>query len=294
MSTLVNDTTFQLSDTGIILNDDLLGNVPFVDVETVTGLDSAPFRQTKRDHEGVDGGFMDAEFEQGRDISIQGILYSNGNPLEPFLDSLKANWAPSTTLIPLYILVNDVGLRVIFVKPLGVQYDWDALRRLGMAAVTFTCYAEDPRIYSGSLQSVIIPLGAFVLTGFGFNLGFSFSFGGVSTTSDGQFVYNTGNRPAPVILTITGPVVNPIILNDTTGSTMTFNITLGVGETLVIDTQYHTVRLNGTTNRRTVMTTPGWFMLAPAPIAPSGGNFIRFRATSGTGTLTVAYRASWR
>lgn len=288
MSTLVNDSTFQLSDTGIVLNDDTIANVPFVDIEIVTGLGNAPYRQTKRDHEGVDGGFMDAEFETGRDISLSGVVYANNNPLETFLDSLKANWAPSATLIPLYMLTNDTGLRVIFVKPLGCQYDWDALRRTGMTAITFTAYAEDPRIYSGTLQTVILPLGAFTFSGVAFPLGFSFGFGGVTTTADGQFVYNIGNRPSPVVMTITGPVVDPLILNDTTSSIMQFKITLGVGETLVIDTQYHTVRLNGITNRRTALIIPGWFMLQV------GGNFIRFRGASGTGSLTVSYRASWR
>lgn len=288
MSTLVNDTTFQLSDTGIILNDDALSNQPFIDIETVTGLDNAPYRQTKRDHEGVDGGFMDAEFETGRDISLAGIVYANNTPLEVFLDSLKANWAPSTVLIPLYVLTNDVGLRVVFVKPLGCQYDWDALRRTGMAAVTFTAYAEDPRFYSGTLQTTVMSIGAFIFTGFSFNLGFNFGFGGVSTTADGQFINNAGNRPAPVIMTITGPVLNPVIMNDTVSAVMQFNIDLQVGETLVIDTQYHTVRLNGITNRRNTLIVPGWFLLRP------GDNFIRFRGTSGTGTLSLSYRSSWR
>jgi hypothetical protein len=288
MSTLVNDTTFQLTDTGIVLNDDAVINTPFIDIEEVGGLDNAPYRQTKRDHEGIDGGFMDAEFEMGRDISLKGVVYANNNPLETFLDSLKANWAPSSTPLPLYLLTNETGLRVVFVKPLGCQYDWNMLRRTGMTGISFTAYAEDPRIYGGTLQTAILPMGAFVFSGFAFSLSFPFGFGGVSATTDGQFVYNIGNRPAPVVLTITGPVVNPVILNDTTSSTMQFNITLGVGETLVIDTQYHTVRLNGTTNRRSVMTVPGWFLLQV------GGNFIRFRGASGTGTLTVDYRASWR
>ena len=286
--TLVNDTTFQLGDTGVVLNDDTLPNVPFIDIEVVTGLDSAPFRQTKREHEGVDGGFMDAEFESGRDISLQGVVYANNNPIETYLDTLKANWAPSTALVPLYYYTLETGLRVVFVKPLGCQYDWDALRRTGMTAITFTAYAEDPRIYSGALLSANLPMGATIFTGFAFNLGFSFGFGGVSTTTDGQFVYNTGNRPAPVTMTITGPVTNPVIMNDTTSSVMQFNITLGVTDTLTINSQYHTVRLNGTTNRRSTLIVPGWFNLQV------GGNFIRFRGAGGTGTLTVAYRASWR
>lgn len=294
MPTLVNDTTFQLTDTGVVLNDDTLTNVPFIDIEAVTGLDSAPFRQTKREHEGVDGGFMDAEFESGRDISLSGIVYANNNPMETFLDTLKANWGPSTTLLPLYIYTIETGLRVIFVKPLGCKYDWDALRRTGMTAITFTAYAEDPRIYSGSLLSMVFPMGATIFAGFGFPIGFPLSFGGVSSTSDGAFVYNIGNRPAPVVMTVTGPITNPVILNDTTSSLMSFNITLSSTDTLTIDTQYHTVRLNGTANRRSAMVYPGWFMLQASPIAPLGGNFIRFRGSAGTGTLTVAYRASWR
>lgn len=294
MPTLVNDTTFQLTDNGVVLNDDTLPNVPFIDIETVTGLDSAPFRQTKRDHEGVDGGFMDAEFEMGRDISLSGVVYANNNPMETFLDTLKANWAPSTTLLPLYIFTLETGLRVLFVKPLGCKYDWDALRRTGMTAITFTAYAEDPRIYSGSLLTTVLPMGATVFSGFAFPLAFPFGFGGVSTTTDGTFIYNVGNRPAPVVMTITGPVINPIIMNDTTSSIMQFGITLSALDTLVIDTQYHTVRLNGTANRRSTLNTPGWFMLQPNPIASLGANFIRFRGAGGTGTLTVAYRASWR
>lgn len=293
MPSLVNDTTFQLSDTGVVINDDTLANQPFIDIEQVSGLDSAPFRQTKREHEGVDGGFMDAEFESGRDIALVGIVYANNNPMETFLDKLKANWAPSTTLVPLYIYTLETGLRVVYVKPLGVKYDWDALRRTGMCAVTFSAFAEDPRIYSGTLLSSVIPMGATVFSGFGFNLGFNFGFGGVSTTADGAFVYNVGNRPAPCTLTVTGPITNPVIQNDTVSAAMVFNITLLSTDTLVIDTQYHTVRLNGA-NRRSTMTYPGWFMLEADPVAAGGGNFIRLRGSAGTGTLTVSYRASWR
>lgn len=288
MTTLVNDTTFQLSDTGLILNDDQTPNAPYVDIETVSGFDNAPIRQTKRDHEGVDGGFMDAEFETGRDISLTGIVFANNNPMETYLDSLKANWAPSASLVPLYCNTIETGIRVLFVKPLGVKYDWDSLRRLGMAAITFSAYAEDPRIYSQTLNTLVISLGAIISTGFAFPFAFPFGFGGVSTTSDGIIVTNGGNRPTPPVFTINGPVTNPVIMNDTVSAEMDFNIDLALGETLVIDTQHRTVRLNGTANRRAFMTKPGWFMLQ------QGDNFIRFRGTAGSGTLSVAYRSAWR
>src|SRR5687768_9358567 len=98
---LTDEFSYQLGDAGIILNPDSL-STPFVDITRVTGLDSPPFRTTERDHEGTDGGFMDAEYEKGRPIILEGLAYANGSELESFLDDLKANFAPSRTLLPFY------------------------------------------------------------------------------------------------------------------------------------------------------------------------------------------------
>jgi len=287
---LSSNLSFQLGTTGTILNDDSVPNVPFIDVTRVSGLDNAPYRQTKRDHEGIDGGFMDAEFESGRDLILDGILYANNNPIEPILDSLKANFSPSKVLIPFYFLSSDVGTRFVMVKPLGVKYDWDDLRRIGCCTIQIAMYAEQPMIFDNVLVSTVMVIGATVFTGFGFSLGFSFGFGGTSTTADGVFVINGGNRATPPLLTIQGPATNPIIYNDTVSKNLSFNITLASTQTLVIDPYYRTVRLNGTTNRRSTLVNAGWFYLEP------GNNFIKFRSTNGadTGFLTMAYRNAWR
>lgn len=289
-SSLTNDLSWQLGDTGVIINDDLTPGAAYIDIEKAPGWDSAPFRETKRDHEGVDGGFMDAVYEQGRDVSLTGTVYFNGNPIFPFLDRLKANWAPSNVLVPLYFRSNEVGTRVLFVKPLGVKYDIDTGLRIGATAIQFSAYAEDPRIYTDFQNDFTLTVGATVYTGIGFPFGFSFGFGGVSSTTDGVTMTVGGNRPTPPLFTITGPVVNPHIYNVTTSNEMSFNTTLGVGETLVIDTQYRTVRFMGTSNRRGTMMSTGWFFLQP------GSNFIRFRSenASDTGTLLIQYRDAWR
>lgn len=292
MSSLVNPLSYQLGDTGVILNDDLIApGYPFVDIATVKGLDSAPFRETKRDHEGVDGGFLDAEFETGRDITLDGTIYSNGTYLESYLDSLKANFAPVTSPIPFYLLTETGEARLLFVKPRGVHYDWDVYRRLGYSPAQFLMYAEDPRIYSANLQTFTLPVGALTFSGFGFSLGFPFGFGGSSLTTDGQYVTNSGNRPAPAILTVapsSGTLSNPTIVNDTTGNTLTFIIDITFPDQLVIDLGNHTVRLNGVTNRRNTLQAPDWFLLSP------GQQFIRFRADAGTGNLTIQFRSAWR
>lgn len=287
-STLTEDLTWQLGDTGTILNADLATGVFFVDVDTVTGFDSAPIRQTQRDHEGVDGGFMDAEFEKGRDVSIIGTLYFNGANLMESLDTLKAEWAPSTTLIKLYFLSEDVGIRYLKVKPLGVTYDLNALLRVGQCPVKFSAYAEDPRFYDETETSATLPIASFIFNGFSFNFGFNLSFGGTTGASGDSIVTIGGNRPAPWVGTITGPLLNPVITNLDTSDVMGFVIDLPAATTLVFDTYYKTVRLNGTASRRNALVRPGWFDLSP------GVNNIRFQAESGSGSMFLSSHSAWR
>lgn len=287
---LTEDLTFRLGDTGVILNTDSTA-FPFVDIDEVRGFDSAPFRTTQRDHEGDDGGYIDAEFERGRDIILNGTIYANTDTMETYLDALKSNWAPSSALIPLYLKAPGVAERFLYVKPLGLNYNWNNLRRTGRAEVQFGAFAEDPRVYETVLQSSSVQLGATIFTGFGFNLGFSFGFGGLSFLNDAVTVTNTGNRPTPPLLTINGPVTNPRIINETLSKEMVFTpITLAGGETLVIDPKNKTVKLNGTTNRRNTLVAPTWFYLAV------GDNTLRYRAESSdpTSFLTIDFRPAWR
>lgn len=284
---LTEELTFMLSDTGVILNTDST-SLPFVDIDEVTGLDNAPYRETERDHEGTDGGFMDAEFEKGRPVSLKGTIYANTSTMESYLDDLKANWAPSATPVPFYFKAPGVPERVLFVKPLGCSYDWKTMRRIGCGEVMFKMYAEDPRIYSSTLNSIDIAYGGDAGTGFAFNLGFDFSFG-AAIPPTGAVISVGGSRPTPPLFTITGPVTSPAIINDTLGITMYFNITLEATDTLVIDAANRTITQNGSINRRGVLQEPNWFFLS------QGDNFIRYGGSSGTGSnLNVKYRDAWR
>lgn len=284
---LTEDLTFMLGDSGVVLNTDSSG-LPFVDVVSVLGLDNAPYRETRREHEGTDGGFIDAEFERGRDVIINADVYSDSDTMEDYLDSLKFNYAPSRVVVPFYYKAPGVDERVLFVKPLGFKYDWEQLRRTGRARAQFKMFAEDPRIYSANETTINIAFSAGALTGFGFDLDFDLGFGGAAST-DGAFVTNLGNRPTPPTFTITGPASEPSIRDETNGHILAFNITLETGETLVIDTLYKTVRYNGTANRRNTMTSFDWFFLNP------GDTFIRYGASTGTGsTLDVTFRSAWR
>lgn len=282
---LSGDLVFKLGNSGVELNTSV--SLPFVDITKVTGLDSAPYRETQRDHEGVDGGFMDAEFERGRSIVLEGTVYADTATMETYLDSLKENYAPSRTLIPFYLQPPGTGERVVFVKPLGCRYDWETMRRTGQSAIQFSMFAEDPRIYSSELLQQVIAQGVAAITGRGYNKGYNYTYGATVTPSQTNCV-NSGNRDTPVVMTITGPVTNPTIFNDTEGTSLRFLLTLSATDTLVVDTQYHTVRVNGV-SRRGALVNPNWFFLH------KGDNFLRYQAdTVGSSTCTVAFRSAWR
>lgn len=279
--------SYQLDDNGIVLNP-TSQVTPFVDITTIQGIDSPEFRSTERDHEGADGGFLDAEFEKMRTIILEGQVIGGDDSVESLLDQLKANWSPRRSTIPFYYSHPGAGDRVVFVKPLGVKFDYTTLRRIGSCDVQFTCEAEDPIIYDAALQTFNLGQGLAITNGFGFSLGFSFGFGS-SVDPNQSNVFNGGNRPAPAIITIPGPVSDPVIFNDTTGNTLSFDIDVSASDTLVINLFYRTVKLNGTASRRSTLLEPDWFLLAP------GDNFLRYRAsTAGGPAATVSFRNAWR
>lgn len=280
------DMTYQFTSTGVVLNTD--ATLPFVDIIDVSGLDSAPFRETFHDHEGVDGGFMDAEFEKGRELSLTGSVYADVNTMESYLDSLKANYAPRTTVDAFYFKYPGVNERLLFCKPRGIRYNHDSLRRIGSSSIQFRLYAEDSRIYDSSLSTAILPFNAISVIGLEFPLEFPLDFG---TTSIGAStpITNSGNRDTPLIFSIPGPVQDPVIVNDTLGISLPFNITLGSSDTLVVNTQQRTVMLNSNINRRSALTVPNWFLLPP------GITELRYNAaTTAPNPITITYRSAWR
>jgi len=286
---LTDDFSYRLGDTGTILNPNDV-TPPFVDITSIKGLDNAPYRTTERDHEGTDGGFMDAEYEKGRPITLEGLAYADPEEVTRELDRHKGEWAPSRTLVPFYYKEPGVAERVLFVKPLGCRYDVDAARRLGTTSIQFQMFAEDPRIYTSNLQEANIVQSVEVEGGRSYNRGYDYGYGSAALDAADSFtLVNGGNRPTPPVFTIFGPAVNPRIINDTLGTQMIFTIALDDGESLVINPQYKTVRLNGVANRRTVLMSPNWFFLRP------GENVIRYRSDVLLGsTLNVQWRDAWR
>jgi hypothetical protein len=281
--------TCQYDDSGVALGlDPVTPTSFFVDLIKLDGFDNAPFRVTSRAREGSDGGFVDAEFEDMRIITIEGIAYncSGAN-----LETLKANFAPSRTVRPFYAYLDTVGQRVVFCKSLGIRYAIDQSARLATFPFQVQLQAEDPTIWSDPAVNISSGLiGTY--GGFGFNLAFNFGFGTTVGTAGSVSAYNYGNKQADATIVINGPVVNPTIVRDESGDALAFNYSLVAGDTLTINLRNRTVMLNGTANRRSaLLNTSNWFYLQP------GQNSILFLGTAGVGgtpSMAVTYRSAYR
>lgn len=60
---------------------------------------------------------------------------------------------------------------------------------------------------------------------------------------------NNGNAPAFPLVTLYGPMINPVIGNDSTGESIRLNLTLVAGDVVVVDMKKRLIVQGGTTNR---------------------------------------------
>lgn len=252
---------YQYEDDGVLLNSDAV--LPFFDVSEVLGLDNAPVQVQTVDRQDFDGGYGSAEFEGLRTVTIEGTIYASPTNTETYLDTLKANFAPSRDARPLY-LGTDAGTRVLGAKSTGLRYNKNELRRIGSASAQVQFLCEDPRIYTPEEITETADLSEGVI---GITIG--------------------GNRNTPAVITIAGPATNPAVTYN--GTKFAFALTLTAGQSIAIDLLKRTAIQDNGTNRRTDMTITGglWYFLQP------GVNEFVLEGT-GSGNVTVTARSAWR
>ncbi len=119
-------------------------------------------------------------------------------------------------------------------------------------SVRWTC--ADPRRYDLQQQSVTVPAGG------------------------ANFVVNDGDIATSPLIKVTGPVVNPVITNETLNRVLRFVITLADGEQLIIDTDTGTVTLDGDDRMDTLSS-----LSVPVEewTIPAGTSRITYAVTSG-------------
>lgn len=274
----------------------------------IVGLnDMPPVRAADEVRAGDHGAFQGIDYLDARTVRlgfyVESALDTQAD-YDALCDQVAAAFAVQASELPLTYTLGDTSqVRVINCRPrrLLIPRELSYYGKYGIAVVELV--ATDPRKYSQATTTLTTGL-ATVSGGMTFPATFPLSFGaaggGGTVTAT-----NAGNFQTPLAFTITGPVVNPIIDNQTTGQSLLFNITLASTDTLVISgagTSACAIVLNGTASRRNALAAgsaplsqfglPGG---APGPCTPGTSQTFRFRnngAFAG-GQLAISFQSAW-
>jgi len=256
-------------------------------LQTLEGWDSPDVRAEFTDREGDNGSWASPVYLGSRPITLGGtIIAPSQSLLEQAMDQLRAAAGlDDTTLtvwegVPKQATVRRSGKALM-------QYVTDTV-----ATYSVMVTAADPRRYDTTLQTGSTGL---PLTSGGLTLPATLPWTLSATTVAGQITaFNAGTFETRPVLILNGPVTGPKILAqlpDGTVQFLTYSQDLASGEQLVIDTDAHTVIVNGQASRRRFLTIPnGW------PTIPAQSTVIfQFSASAynASALLTARWRSAW-
>lgn len=262
---VLTDYEYQFKDDGIKLN----GNVvlPYIDVDSVKGIDLAEIEVTEADVDGVHGGVIIADFFKARTIVIDCTIYAVSTTIDAFMDQLHANFMPTSDYYPFYFKGAGIVQRFILCKSVGLKYDIDTLRRVGSCRAQIILKAGDPRKYVETTEAL----------------------------SSGNYITrtNSGNIPTYPIYTITGGTQTVTAFrNGSTGRQISINNAMALSDILTVDFNRKMVFINGI-RQSSVLGTGfvDWWEVRP------GSNQLQFSTWGPTGftipTGTVTWRSGW-
>jgi hypothetical protein len=155
----------------------------------------------------------------------------------------------------------------------------------GVARGTVELECTDPRVYSGTEQTVTV-LPPEPSTGRTYPRTYPITY--PPPVEDGLITAtNSGTIAAPCVLKFNGSVTNPTVTNFTTGESLTLNTAITTGGYMTVDTANRSVLLNGTTDRYYTLE-PGSAFITLQP----GANDFGFSAGAAdpTATLEITFR----
>ncbi|MGX4737106.1 phage distal tail protein [Kitasatospora griseola] len=138
----------------------------------------------------------------------------------------------------------------------------------GAARVDVELWAADPVLYADQQSTArVLPVAARGSVKF---FPFRFPFGvmktGAAFIAPPADITVDGNTPTWPTYTITGPVVNPTVLNRATGERITVQLAVPIAEILTIDTRARAVLLNGASRYGALTPDSIWFPLRPGVV----------------------------
>jgi hypothetical protein len=253
-------------------------------LQTLEGWDSPEIRAEFQDREADHGSWASPVYLGSRPVTLTGTVEAPDSPsLDIALDQLYAAAALTDTTLTVW----EATPKQATVRRSGKVLAQHVTDRTATWSVMVT--AADPRRYGTTLQSGTTGLPA-TTGGLTFPITFPAAFS--ATTVSGQInAVNSGTLDTRPIITLTGPVVAPTVsalYPDGTVRQLIYSLDLVSGDVLVVDTDAHTVILNGGVSRRRFMTVSGGWPTIPA------GSSVNYQFQSSTYNATATLTATWR
>lgn len=211
-------------------------------------------RSSKRVRPQAHGGINETKYENGRSITLVGEIMSEVS-IEDALAEFALVTAPmiqTLDVAPALLKWTEGATGNQLQRLVKLDGDLDPPFQDGAATLAYQAqfYAEDPRAYSQTLQTVTsTPLSA---VGGGQILPLTFPWTYASSGGGLVSFTNAGNRSTPPLFRIFGMCQNPSIVLLGTGLRLTLLGTINAGDYLDVDAGVvtkRTVKLNGSINR---------------------------------------------
>lgn len=256
-------------------------------LQTLEGWDSPEIRSEFQEREADHGAWASPVYLGSRPVTLAGTVEAPDRAsLDTALDQLYVAAGLGDTTLTVW----ESTPKQATVRRSGKLLAQHITDRTATWSVMVT--AADPRRYGTTLQTGTTGLPS-TTGGLTFPVTFPVTFS--ATTVSGQInAVNVGSMDTRPIITITGPVVAPVVsalYPDGSVRQLIYSQDLATGDVLVIDTDAHTVVLNGVVSRRRFMTVSGGW-----PTIPAGGSLnYQFQSSTynATTTLTASWRAAW-
>ena len=266
---------------------------------SIDGLEDLPAIRNQDDNRGYqDGMWTGRDFLSGRNLVFNIMIFGDSNnSMQTNLNLLQAALVPQqsgTGLLQFQLPGDDLQRINARVRRRAIQINTDYSS--GRASATYEFFCPDPRYYDDAELTTDL-VNATALAGRTYNRVYTatatnpsnpnatgMSFGGGAGAPN--LITNDGWTTTYPVITITGPAINPKVTNVTAGAFLLIDQTLGTGDTLILNTDYRTVTLNGINRRAILNNSSTWFA------APPGTSYYTFLATGTDGNTSCV--VSWR
>ena len=230
----------------------------------VDGLEALPTLRVQDSDRGYqDGMFSGRDFFAGRTITVTlQIMSGNGLGAQANFNLLQAALQPQqtgTTPLQFQLSVGD-NFQYVNARVRKGMSTVDPDYTYGKIKAQYDFFCPDPRYYDYTTQTASMaptnPLGR------SYNRTYDLTFGGGTQTQTATMV-NSGTTTTYPIITIYGPVANPVVGSTTSSQALSFNYTMIQSDIISIDLQYKTILLNGNPARNLLKGSSQWFAAAP-------------------------------